>query len=98
MKNLRKLIKPIYNCGITIGLINESNYDWKITLTGPKDSPYRNGIFILNAHFPDDYPNKPPEVFYNSYLSCKCKTNCQKIRRRRIIRSCMHFNFKLVET
>ena len=56
---------PICNCGITIGLVNENSYkDWKITMTGPKDSCYKGGIFLLNAHFPDNYPNEPPEVFF----------------------------------
>jgi len=55
----------ISNCGITVGLINEGSYDdWKVTLTGPKDTPYINGIFILNVHFPPEYPNKAPEVFF----------------------------------
>ena len=56
---------PICNCGITIGLVNENSYkDWKITMTGPKDSYYKDGLFFLNAHFPDNYPNEPPEVFF----------------------------------
>ena len=56
---------PIDNCGITVGLINKDIFtDWKITLIGPKDTPYKGGLFILNAHFPDDYPNKPPEVYF----------------------------------
>ena len=56
---------PITNCGITVGLVNENSYkDWKITMTGPKDSCYKGGIFLLNAHFPDNYPNEPPEVFF----------------------------------
>ena len=57
---------PNNNCGITIGLINGSNFDWQITLTGPKDSPYKGGLFILEAHFPPDYPNNPPEVFFRT--------------------------------
>ena len=56
---------PIGNCGITVGLLNEGIYtDWKITLTAPKDTPYKDGLFFLNANFPDDYPNKPPEVYF----------------------------------
>ena len=58
---------PNGNCGMTIGLVNENSYyDWKITLLGPKekDNPYKGGLFILRAHFPPDYPNKPPEVYF----------------------------------
>ena len=56
---------PISNCGVTVGLINENSYDdWKISLTGPKDTPYKNGLFSLNIHFPPEYPNKAPEVFF----------------------------------
>ena len=56
---------PIANCGLSIGLINKDSYmDWRITLIGPKDSPYKGGLFFLNAHFPNDYPNKPPEVYF----------------------------------
>ena len=56
---------PITNCGVTVGLVNEASYDdWKITLIGPQDTYYKNGLFILNIHFPPEYPNKAPEVFF----------------------------------
>ena len=58
---------PNGNCGMTIGLVNENSYyDWKITLFGPKDpkNPYYGGLFLLRAHFPPDYPNHPPEVYF----------------------------------
>ena len=58
---------PNQNCGITIGLVNQDSYfDWQITLLGPKEqgNPYKGGLFILRAHFPPDYPNKPPEVYF----------------------------------
>ena len=56
---------PISNCGITIGLVDLDSYkDWKITMFAPKDSIYKGGLFILNAHFHDNYPNEPPEVYF----------------------------------
>ena len=66
IKEYRELnANPIENCGVTIGLINEGNYnDWKITMSAPKDSWYKGGLFHLNAHFPDKYPNEPPEVYF----------------------------------
>ena len=56
---------PISNCGVTIGLMNESDYTkWRVTLLGPKDSSYKGGLFTLSINFPNDYPNKPPEVCF----------------------------------
>ena len=55
---------PDGNCGITVGLVDGSNFDWQITLTAPKDTVYQGGLFILRAHFPPDYPNHPPEVYF----------------------------------
>ena len=56
---------PISNIGLTVGLENDDNYkDWRVHMTGPKDSVYRGGIFALNVHFPDNYPNEPPEVCF----------------------------------
>ena len=57
--------KPIENCGITVGLVNEGCYDdWKVTLKAPSDSQYKGGLFLLNIHFPPDFPTKPPEAFF----------------------------------
>ena len=56
---------PLPNCGVTVGLVNDNSYDdWRITLIGPKDSPYKGGLFFMNCHFPPEYPNKPPEVYF----------------------------------
>ena len=56
---------PITNCGITVGLANGDSFkDWKVSMIGPKNTPYEHGIFILNVHFPDNYPNEPPEVCF----------------------------------
>ena len=66
VEEFRELNKnPITNCGITVGLLKSDSYkDWKITMIGPKDTPYKGGLFNLNVHFPDNYPNEPPEVYF----------------------------------
>ena len=58
---------PNPNIGVTIGLLDENDiFKWRATLTGPKDTSYRGGIFILTITFPDDYPTHPPEVCFKT--------------------------------
>jgi ubiquitin-protein ligase len=35
-------------------------------ISGPKDTPYENGIFEFHACFPSDYPNSEPKVLLNT--------------------------------
>ena len=56
---------PISNCGATLGLINENDPTrWLVSLCGARDTSYKGGLFYLSVHFPQDYPNKPPEICF----------------------------------
>jgi ubiquitin-conjugating enzyme E2 D/E len=59
---MQDMIKdPIPN--ISAGPVHLSDlYKWRATITGPTDSPYRGGIFILEIVLPINYPFKPPKV------------------------------------
>jgi ubiquitin-protein ligase len=35
-------------------------------ISGPKDTPYENGLFEFHAYFPQDYPNKVPQVLIHT--------------------------------
>ena len=35
-------------------------------ISGPKDTPYHNGLFEFHAYFPDGYPNVIPQVLLNT--------------------------------
>ena len=47
--------------GCTFKLDNNSINVWKVTMNGPKDTPYANGIFLLKIYFPHDYPHHGPD-------------------------------------
>lgn len=47
----------------------------KFIITGPKDTPYHNGIYEFHAYFPDTYPNVPPKVLLNTTDSGKVRFN-----------------------
>ena len=35
-------------------------------MSGPKDTSYKGGYFVLSVKFPDDYPNHAPEVVFTT--------------------------------
>ena len=61
LKELQR--NTITNIGCTVRLQEEGNYyKWRATLIGAADSPYQCGVFIIELLFPNDYPNKGPEI------------------------------------
>ena len=70
MKQLKKDFKdlqenPLVNIGLCVGLTDEDNiFEWRCTFYAPKDTPYKDGLFILKILFPHNYPNEKPEVCF----------------------------------
>ena len=62
-KNLQE--NALNNIGCTIGLMDPNNiYNWKCTMLGPNDSPYKGGRFRLSIKFPYNFPQEGPEVIF----------------------------------
>ena len=52
---------------ISVGLVNQDNiFEWKIAIIGPKDTSYKGGIFSVIIKFPENYPEKAPDVFFKT--------------------------------
>ena len=77
LKQIQKELKelqsdPIITFGVTVGLKEikgkKDPFHWQITMLGPQDTPYANGLFFLTADFPDDYPKKGPEVKFTNKM------------------------------
>ena len=60
---------PITSLGVTVGLPDKNNiFKWKISLLGPQDTPYAGGIFILEANFPEGYPEQGPKIKFQTKI------------------------------
>ena len=61
------IYNPILNIVATVGLPDENNlFEWRVTLFGPRDTPYKGGLFYLTLKFPENYPSYPPKVTFDT--------------------------------
>jgi ubiquitin-conjugating enzyme E2 D/E len=47
--------------GCSFALVDNNYYKWKVTIIGPKGTPYENGLFFIQIIFPEDYPKNGAE-------------------------------------
>ena len=66
LKRIRKELIELEKEPLTFGsagpLDEKDLMHWQAIIMGPEESPYSGGIFILNIHFPAEYPWKPTNV------------------------------------
>ena len=48
--------------------VDEDVYHWIISMEGPSDTPYSEGIFYLEVRFPLDYPFAPPKILFTTKI------------------------------
>ena len=49
--------------GFSIGLIDDNWYTWTVCFSGPEDTPYEGGYYMVMLIFPNEYPNSPEMRF-----------------------------------
>lgn len=56
--------------------VSKTNFNlFSFLISGPKDTPYENGLFEFHAYFPTDYPNIVPEVIIYTTDNGKVRFN-----------------------
>jgi len=59
-------MEPPENC--TASPKSDNIYEWCATIKGPAGSPYAGGTFLLDIHFPANYPFRPPKVVFRTRI------------------------------
>ena len=54
--------------GCNFGLENNNIFTWRITMSGPTNTPYGGGLFTILATFPNDYPIHGPEFKFKNKI------------------------------
>mmetsp|Transcript_3077 Transcript_3077/g.4806 ORF Transcript_3077/g.4806 Transcript_3077/m.4806 type:complete len:167 (-) Transcript_3077:261-761(-) len=55
--------------GFSVGLEDDSDFfKWRVVFEGPPDSLYEGGIFSTILTFPQDFPNNPPEMKFETEM------------------------------
>lgn len=53
----------------------ESLNKMQFLISGPKDTPYQDGLFLFDCFFPKDYPSNPPHVILKTTGNGKVRFN-----------------------
>ncbi|KAK8794737.1 hypothetical protein WA158_001718 [Blastocystis sp. Blastoise] len=53
--------------GCSASPVDEDNIlIWDATITGPDDSPWEGGIYVMRLRFNDNYPDQPPYIRFTT--------------------------------
>jgi ubiquitin-conjugating enzyme E2 D/E len=61
-------LKEVPNSKISAETIADEIFHLRCTVQGPSQTPYENGIFVLDMRLPCDYPLKPPKCVFTTKI------------------------------
>ncbi|KAJ8904817.1 hypothetical protein NDN08_001332 [Rhodosorus marinus] len=64
LKELSKHAIPGFHVGTRDGLLTQ----WVLLIEGPTDSPYSEGLFLVEVTFPVDYPFAAPSIRFRTRI------------------------------
>ena len=62
ISSLKNSLPTNYDSTIWIRISKKHMNIFTFLISGPKDTPYENGLFLFNAYLPTNYPNIEPKV------------------------------------
>ncbi|XP_045204342.1 ubiquitin-conjugating enzyme E2-22 kDa-like [Mercenaria mercenaria] len=63
-REFKEVVKSeeVAKCHIKVDLVNDNFSELRGEIIGPPDTPYADGIFVLQINIPETYPFNPPKV------------------------------------
>ena len=69
VKEVRNQLKFLRNANFPLVILESHDpMVWKLSMRGPRNSPYEGRNFIVNVTFPLTYPNDPPEFKFETKI------------------------------
>eukprot|EP00389_Voromonas_pontica_P004847 GDKH01007210.1.p1 GENE.GDKH01007210.1~~GDKH01007210.1.p1 ORF type:complete len:168 (-),score=24.51 GDKH01007210.1:136-639(-) len=54
--------------GFSIGLEDDDWFKWRVCFEGPPETLYEGGLFTAFLTFPEDFPNNPPQMKFETEM------------------------------
>ncbi len=75
LMTLNKELPINWDSSVVMRMIDSNLNLFSFIITGPKDTPYHNGLFEFHAYIPDGYPNVVPQVLLKTTGSGSVRFN-----------------------
>jgi ubiquitin-protein ligase len=75
LSSLKKDLPINWDSSVIMRIIPTNTNIISFIISGPKDTPYHNGLFEFHAYFPDNYPSVIPQVLINNTDGNKVRFN-----------------------